>query len=66
MIDCLAVTVAKDKWASGTDKKRCRWLGHSSYKCAACKLGYIRVKSETDFPEKCECGAFVFVERERS
>lgn len=47
------------------DLKRCRWLGHSSYKCAACKLGYIRAKSDEDHDSKCaDCGVEVVVSKE--
>lgn len=65
MTGALIVRVSKDKWASVLEQKQCRWLGHSSYKCAACKLGYLKVKTLDEHDEKCaDCGVFVFVARD--
>lgn len=61
----LVVRIAKERWMGVSEQKRCRWLGHSSYKCAGCKLGYVQVRALSEHDEKCaDCGAYVFVTRE--
>lgn len=61
----LIVTIGKNTWTDKVDRKRCHWLGHASYKCAGCRLGYIKVRTFEDFDKQCsECNAHVFVERD--
>lgn len=55
------VSVSKDKWG---ERKKCKWLGHKSFKCALCKLGYVHVTNLDEHDATCdECGAHVVVER---
>jgi hypothetical protein len=61
--DELEVTVQEDySWQA--KPKKCKHLGHGIFQCGHCKKGYPRVKSETEYTERCpECKHWLVVKR---
>lgn len=46
------------------ERKRCEWLGHSSYRCGNCRKHFVRVRDKDDHDKECPgCGWHVMVRR---